>query len=71
MRGRPAALVLVGRNVGAEGLQVAEAVPGHHDVGTLALDKLKIDGFLLNDDFGQDSISVDEGSRFISTHFNI
>ena len=43
VRGRPAALVLVGRNVGAEGLQVAEAVPGHHDVGTLALDKLKID----------------------------
>ena len=40
VRGGAAALVLVGGDVGAEGLQVAQAVPGHHHVGALALDQL-------------------------------
>ena len=41
MRGGAAALVLVGGNVGAEALQVAQAVPRHHDVGALPLYQLK------------------------------
>merc|ERR1719229_223055 len=38
--GGAAALVLVGGNVGAEALQVAQAVPRHHDVGALPLYQL-------------------------------
>jgi hypothetical protein len=43
VRGLPAALVLVGRDVGPEGLKVAQAVARHCDVGPLAFDQLKKD----------------------------
>ena len=39
----PATLVLVSGNVGAEGLQVAQAVSGHHDLGSFPFNDLKID----------------------------
>ena len=38
---RPTTLVLVSRDVDMEGLQVAQAVTGHHDVGPLALNDLQ------------------------------
>ena len=41
VRGGAAPFVLVGRDVGAEALQVAETVPRHHDVSALPLDQLK------------------------------
>ena len=46
--GGAAALVLVGGNVGAEALQVAQAVPRHHYVGALPLYQLNkgINGLL-------------------------
>jgi hypothetical protein len=40
VRRGPAPLVLVGRNVGAEGLKVAQALACHHYVGALALNQL-------------------------------
>lgn len=40
VRRGPATLVLVGGNVGAEGLKVAQAVPGHHELGSFAFDHL-------------------------------
>ena len=40
VRGGSAALVLVGGDVGAEGLKVAQAVAGHHYVRALPLDQL-------------------------------
>ena len=43
VRGLPAALVLVGRDVSPEGLQVAQAVPRHSDVCAFPFDQLKKD----------------------------
>ncbi len=41
VRGFTAALVLVGGDVRPEGLQVAQAVAGDGDIGTLSFDQLK------------------------------